>query len=143
MLLTHSYIRKNGGEVPGQGAVRACWKQGSRDLRSVDIHLVASPYCHWWRDSWTGLGQSELEVGRLRAVGHRSSYSFPSNKYVNVSACMHYKKYPSRIMIFSIACTHPYINNYIKPTYRKSGNACTKFRLGIFIYKGTSQPSEI
>ena len=29
MLLTHSYIRKDGGEDPGQGAVGMSWRQGT------------------------------------------------------------------------------------------------------------------
>ena len=42
-----------------------------------------------------------------------SSNLFPSNKFVNVWACTRYLKYPSGIMIFNVAHTGPYINNYI------------------------------
>ena len=74
------------------------------EMCSPSVHLysiMASPSRSWWRGSWTGRCRSELEVGHLRAVRQRSSYGFPSNKFVNVWACTstHYEKYPSGIMI--------------------------------------------
>ena len=61
--------------------------------------LMASPSCLWWGGSWTGRYQGNLAVGHLRAVHQHTSYGIRSNKFVNVWACMHYKKYPSGIMI--------------------------------------------
>ena len=43
MLVTHLYMRKNGGEAPGQDAVGASWRQGSRDVQSVNVYLMAFP----------------------------------------------------------------------------------------------------
>ena len=67
MLVTRSYMRKNGGDVPGQGTVRPSWKQRiSVDVWSIDIHLMT--------------------------VCQRSSYGFHSSKFVNVWACVRYEK---------------------------------------------------
>ena len=129
MLVTLSFMRKNGSEVPGQGAVGASWKQGSWDERSINVYFLASPSHLWWNGSWTGHCRSELEVGRLSAVCQRSSYSFPSNKFGNVWACTHYEKYLSGIdrtlkalslgryhnsfLIVPVARTCPYISKYL------------------------------
>ena len=44
-LVTRSYMHKNGGKVPGQGAVGTSWRQGGLDVRSVGIYFMASLSC--------------------------------------------------------------------------------------------------
>ena len=51
----------------------------------------------------------------ITCVRTEASHGFPSNKFVNVWGCMHYGKYHEGIMIFPVARTPPYINNYIIP----------------------------
>ena len=88
-VVARSYMRKNGGKVPGQGSVGASWRQGSLDEWFVVVYLMASPLHPWWRSSWTGHCRSKLEVGYLSAVHQRSSHGFPSNKFANVRALMY------------------------------------------------------
>ena len=44
-LVTCPYLRKNGGEVPGQDAVGASWRQGSCSVQCASVCLMASPTC--------------------------------------------------------------------------------------------------
>ena len=90
-------------ERVGDKAVKMC---GLLVFISWLSHLIRSGQA-------TGRCQRKLEVGCLRAVHQHSSYSFQSNKLVNVWACTRYEKYPSGIMRFPVPRTRPYINNYI------------------------------
>ena len=94
-LVTCPYMPKNGGKVLGQDTLSE--QVGARAVEICVVHWHLScgfPILSVVDRLLDRALTSKLEIGHLRAVRQHSSCSFPSNKFVNIWACMRYEKYP-------------------------------------------------